>query len=590
MQTQEADPIVIEIINNYLTAISNEMSADLQRASYNMMIYEVRDYCTALLNEQGELLSQNVGGVSHFVADLGIVIKDGVSKYGLGGFNQGDVLITNHQKVAGQHLNNIVVYAPIFVAMKLRGFAAVRAHWVDVGGMSTGFGGTGRVTDPWMEGLQIDQLKLYDKGTVNETLVKMIQDNIRFPEASLGDLRAQISACHLAESRLKELYDRYSEETIDKSLKIIFDQTEKRCRQQISKLQEGVYTADSFLDDDTNLIGVPVSIKVKVTVKGDSMTIDFTGTSPQTRGAINSRTNSAAVIAYKALTDPLGPVNEGSFRGLTVIIPEGTIMMAKYPAPMSGWSLPIPTAVDAILKALAPALPQKIPAAHFGELGLPIVFFGTDKKGKRFVVQSLEGGGWGGRPFEDGPSASVSICQGDVRNGPIEGIELRCPVIIEKRGIRVDSCGPGKFRGGFGVEVIVRNLVDGMWNLRQSRRRNSAPWGLEGGKPGEVANMSVKKPDENDWKFVDAIHYQVPANTRVVLKSAGGGGWGDPLEREPELVLADVVRGFLSPEKARLDYGVIIDSKNDTTIDWKATISLRTELKVRKSKTNITIA
>ncbi|MHB8566186.1 MAG: hydantoinase B/oxoprolinase family protein [Nitrososphaerales archaeon] len=580
-QREDLDPIAVEIISNYLTAISNEMSADLQRASYNMMIYEVRDYCTALLNEKGELLSQNVGGVSHFVADLGVVIRDGVARYGLDGLSPGDVLITNHQKVAGQHLNNIVIYTPIFVGEKLKAFACVRAHWVDVGGMSTGFGGTGRVTDPWMEGLQIDQLKLYEKGRVNEVLMKMIRDNIRFPEASLGDLRAQISACKLAETRVMELYERYSEKVISQSLATIFRQTEQKCRQVVSAIKDGEYTAESLIDDDTYEAGKPVVIKVKVTVKGDDMTIDFTGTNQQVKGGINSRTHAAAVIAYKALTDPLGPVNEGSIRGLSVIIPEGTIMMAKYPAPMSGWSIILPTAVDTIMKALAPALPDKVPAAHYGELGLPIVFFGTDKKGKRFVVQSIEGGGWGGRPFEDGPSASVSVCQGDVRNGPIESIELRCPVVIEKRALRSDSGGAGKYRGGLGIETRVRNLVEGMWNLRQSRRRKFPPWGLEGGASGEPAIILVKKPGEEEWKQIDAIHYPVPENTLVTLRSAGGGGWGNPLDRDLERVRDDCIRGLVSPEKARSEYGVMLDSTN--TIDTTATIELRAKLRASPS-------
>jgi len=580
-EDKEVDPVAVEIISNYLTAISNEMSADLQRASYNMMIYEVRDYCTALLNEKGELLSQNVGGVSHFVADLGVVIRDGVDRYGIDGFNQGDVLITNHQKVAGQHLNNIVIYTPIFVGGKLKTFACVRAHWVDVGGMSTGFGGTGRVTDPWMEGLQIDQLKLYEGGNPNEVLMKIIRDNVRFPEASLGDLRAQISACKLAEERVKELYERYSDQVISRSLETIFRQTEMKCRQVVSStIREGEYSAETLIDDDTFEAGKPVVIKVKVTVKGGDMTIDFTGTNPQVKGGINSRTHAAAVIAYKALTDPLGPVNEGSIRGLKVVIPEGTVMMARYPAPMSGWSIILPTAVDTILKALAPALPDKIPAAHYGELGLPIVFFGTDKRGKRFVVQSIEGGGWGGRPYEDGPSASVSVCQGDVRNGPIESIELRCPVVIERRALRQDSGGAGKYRGGLGMETRVRNLVDGMWNLRQSRRRKFPPWGLNGGSPGRSAIILVKKPGEEEWKEIDAIHYPVAENTLVTLRSAGGGGWGDPLDRDPERVRWDCTRGLVSEEKARTEYGVVFNP--DNSVNLGSTLKLRREMKERR--------
>ncbi len=202
----DLDPVTLEVIRNALPAIANEMAADLQRTSYNMMIYEVRDFCTAIVDAGGQLVSQNVGGVSHFVADLGVIITDAVARYGIDGFAPGDVLITNHQRVAGQHLNNVVVFMPHFHQGGLVFFSMVRAHWIDIGGMSTGFGGGPRVPDPWMEGLQLDQLKIYRAGELDETLHRVISDNIRFPESSMGDLRSQIAACRLATRRLDELF------------------------------------------------------------------------------------------------------------------------------------------------------------------------------------------------------------------------------------------------------------------------------------------------------------------------------------------------------------------------------------------------
>lgn len=580
-EPSNVDPVSVEVIGNYLTAISNEMSVALQRSSYNMMIYEVRDYCTAILNSKAELLSQNVGGVSHFIADLGVVFRDAVEKYGLDGFKPGDVIVTNHQKVAGQHLNNMVVYTPFFWQDRLQAFSCVRAHWVDVGGMSTGFGATGMVSDPWMEGLQLDQVKIHEAGRPNEAILKVIRDNIRFPDASLGDLRAQIAACRLAEARLKELYQKYGSETVDASISEIFKQTERRCRRVVRTFKEGTYEAESFVDDDTFEIGVPVRIKIKVEVKDGNMTVDFTGTSPQRRGPINSRTLAGATIAYKALTDPLGSVNEGSFRGLRVIMPEGSVMMAKYPAPMSGWSLLIPTVVDTMLLSLDRAVPGRIPAAHLGELGMPIVFFGTDKRGKRFVVQSIEGGGWGGRPHGDGPSGCISVCQGDVRNGPIENLELKCPIVVESRSLRMDSGGPGEFRGGLGVETRVRNLVEGRWNIRQPRRRAHPPWGLHGGGDGGPGRIQVKAPGSQEWKVVEAAHYLVPEQTLVLLQSAGGGGWGDPLERSPEMVESDYADGFVSIEKAAAEYGVVI--RPEGGVDADATKNLRATMRRGRS-------
>jgi len=278
---------------------------------------------------------------------------------------------------------------------------------------------------------------------------------------------------------------------------------------------------------------------------------------------------------------PLDPVNKGSFSALRIIIPEGNFMMAKYPAVMCGWSLPIPTVVDTILKALAPAIPDKIPAGHLGVLGGTIVFFGYDpQKRKNFVVQSIEGGGWGGRPFGDGESASVSICQGDVRNAPIENIELKCPVIVEERVLRQDSGGAGKFRGGLGLDSKVSNLVEGRWNLLQTGRRKCPPWGLWGGKPGAVSDFLLRLPDQSDWQSVDVALHPVPGNAGVIIRTAGGGGWGNPLERDPEKVRMDVLEGFVSLEAARKEYGVVLRPGSNSyfyEVEAGATKKLRAE-------------
>src|SRR5918911_595362 len=240
--TVRLDPVTLEVIRNALPAIANEMSVDLQRTSYNMMIYEVRDYCCALLDPDGQLIAQNIGGVSHFVADLGVVIRDGIAQYG------GDLL----------------------------GFAVVRAHWVDVGGMSTGFGGAGLVSDPWMEGLQLDQVKLYEGGVVDAKVLKLIRDNIRFPDAAMGDLRSQLAACRLAERRLEELYRRYGRETIAACVETIFDEAEAKCRAVVAGLPDGEYEAESFFDHDLVERDKPVPIKARVIIRGGEMTIDLT--------------------------------------------------------------------------------------------------------------------------------------------------------------------------------------------------------------------------------------------------------------------------------------------------------------------------
>jgi len=576
--TAPLDPVTLEVIRNALPAVANEMAVDLQRTSYNMMIYEVRDFCTALVNTAGELICQNVGGVSHFVADLGVVITDGMRRYGRQGFAPGDVVITNHQAVAGQHLNNIVIYAPYFHDGELLMFAMVRAHWIDVGGMSTGFGAGPTVADPWVEGLQLNQLKIYEAGKLNETLYRVLNDNIRFPESSLGDMKSQMAACRLAARRMDELFAKYGRDTVLAAIAAIFDETEAKCRNVVSQLADGVYEAAAALDEDGVTRGEPVPIRAKVTIDKGAMTIDLSGCSQERRAAINSRTLAGARVAYKALTGPLDPVNEGSFRALKVIIPEGNIMMARFPAPMSTWSMIVPMVVDTIVAALAPAMPERVPAGHHGLLGGAVVFFGTHPQtNRRFVVQSIEGGGWGGRPFEDGESGTVSVCQGDVRNGSIEGIELKCPVLVEGRALRTDSGGAGKYRGGLGIDMRVRNLVEGKWNFELVRRNQCPPWGLWGGEPGEYGMYLVREPGEREFRVAGGAHHAVPVRTEVIVRTGGGGGWGDPLERDPMAVRADVQEEFISARSAREHYGVVLT--DELAVDHAATEAARNTIR-----------
>ncbi|NNN20321.1 MAG: hydantoinase B/oxoprolinase family protein [Acidimicrobiaceae bacterium] len=568
-------PVTVEVVRNSLPAAANEMAYDLQRTSYNMMIYEVRDYCCAILGVHGELLAQNVGGVSHFVADLDVIIQDSVERFGVEFFQPGDAFIMNHQRVCGQHLNNIVTYAPIFADGVLFGFSMVRAHWVDVGGLSTGFGASGLAADPWMEGLQLDQVRVISGGEPDEQVMRMIRDNIRYPESSMGDLRAQIAACRLGERRIEELVSRYGMDDIRSSIDRIFVDSELRSRQVVEQLPDGEYIAEAAIDHDFVDRDDPVSIKAIVRISGSDMEIDLSECAKQRRGAVNSRTRAAAFVAYKALTAPHEAVNQGSFAALKVTIAEGTFMMAQYPAPMASWSTPVPTVVDTILRALSGAMRDRIPAAHFGTLGAPMTFFGMNPRtGRRFVVQSIEGGGWGGRPGEDGASASVSICQGDVRNAPIEGLELKFPILVEERSLREDSGGPGRYRGGLGVRTRVRSLVDGTWSMSMPGRNICPPWGLWGGKQGTVGYYEFVQDETSAFERVDGGRRMARSGSITWIRTGGGGGWGSPLYRSVDEVLMDVREGYVSVQSAFDDYGVVL--KDETlAVDLAATETLR---------------
>jgi N-methylhydantoinase B len=557
-RTGATDPVTVEVVRNTLAAIADEMALDLQQGSYNMMIYEVRDFCCALIDKRGRLLAQNVGGVSHFVADLGVIITDALERFGEDGFRAGDGFLMNHQRVAGQHLNNMVTYTPVIIDGELFGFAMTRAHWSDVGGMSTGFGARGAGVDAWLEGLQIDQLKLIDEGVYDEKALKLIADNIRFPEAGLGDMRAQFAACRAAEQRLTELVRRYGVPEVQDAIEDVFDSTEARCRSVVEAMADGAYHAHSVMDHDFADLDVPVEIDVTVTVSGSDMTIDLTGCSEQRKGSINARTLAGAYVAYKALTTPMEPVNEGSFRALNVKINEGNFMMATFPAPMASWSVALPTVVDTVITALADAQPDLIPAAHFGTLGGSFAFFGQDPVSGPFVTQGIEGGGWGGRPGEDGASASVSVCQGDVRNSPVEALELRFPMRVEKRALREDSGGAGKHRGGLGQLTEIRNLVEGSWRLSMAGRHLCPPWGLWGGAAALPGGHALQRPG-GDFEPVNG-RVNAPAESVARIFTGGGGGWGSPLERPISDVADDLRRGYVSADTATTVYGIVLHS------------------------------
>jgi N-methylhydantoinase B len=550
-----AHPVTVEVVRNAIVAYSDEMANVLAKSAYNMMIYEVRDYCCGLIDTSGRMISQNRGGLPIFLADLGIAVEDGIKRYGHDGFKPGDVLVMNHGHTCGQHLNNVVVYAPCFVDGELVAFAANRAHWVDIGGMRQGFGSYA-TTEIYGEGLQMRSLKIYQAGERNDTLWQIINDNIRYPEASLGDLRAQIASCQVGAQRYGELVKRYGRDTVETCIATIWDQAEASARAVIEKIPDGAYEAESFLDDDGRNLGKTLRVKVKVIVKGSTITVDYSEMNPQVNSPLNSGRSggiAAARVAFKALTSPDLDVNEGCFRPLQVDLPEGTMLSARPPAALGLWSIALPTVIDTILKALAPAVPHMIPAAHKGDMGGCSFFGFREDDGQRFILLNIFGGGWGGRPREDGESASVSICQGDVRNTPIELQEIKYPFIIEEQSLRPDSGGAGRHRGGLGLTLTYRCLQDCRANINFERTQ-CPPWGLHGGGEGAY-NMGIVHSVEGGSKMVrKGTEIELRAGDRVTFLTAGGGGYGDPKTRARGEVARDIAEGFVTAEGA-MAYG-----------------------------------
>jgi N-methylhydantoinase B len=541
------DPITVEIIRCALRAAANEMSVVLKKTAYNMMIYEVQDYCVSIVDHEGRTMSQNEGALPIFLADLGVAVQDGVEVYGLENIHPGDVFLVNHPEICGQHLNNMVVYTPFFWEFKLLCFLAVRAHWIDVGGGSTGFGSS-MTRDVYEEGLQIRSVKIYADGKPNAEVLRLIEDNIRFPESSLGDLRAQIASCRTGEERLEQLCRKYGGAVFQDSVEVIWDQTDKLVRESVRAIPDGVYQASSFLDDDGRDLTKTLPIKVRVIVHDDELTIDFSDMCDQVPGFINCGSSggmAAARVAFKALTLPHREVNEGSFRALKVILPPGKLLSARRPAPIGGWSLSLPTVLDTIFRALAPALPDRIPAAHKGDMGGYAIFGTHPKSGRRYVCQNIIGGGWGGRPFEDGASAAVSMCQGDVKNTPIELQELYYPLLYECHALRPDSGGAGRFRGGIGVEVKVKPLHD-LYVSRNTDRIQCPPWGLLGGEEGKTNQTLIRRDGKEETLPGKFSHLLVRPGDTVTFLTAGGGGYGNAAERDPTALKHDFVLGYVS--------------------------------------------
>ena len=549
-------PVTLEVVRNALVAYAEDMATALCKSAYNMMIYEVRDYCCGLIDTEGRMISQNKGGIPIFLADLGVAVRDGIERYGLDGFAPGDVVIMNHAEICGQHLNNIVIYTPCFHDGTIVAFAANRAHWVDVGGTRVGFGSYA-TTEIFQEGVQFRSIKIYEAGKRNDAVWQILTDNLRFPESSLGDLRAQIASCNIGERRLAEIFSRYGAVTVDHCIAEIWDQAEAEAREVIAKIPDGIYPAESLLDNDGRTLHKPLQVRVTVTVHGDEMTVDYSGMNPQVPTPLNSGYSgglAAARVAFKCLTMPEAPVNEGCFRPLHLNSPEGTIVNAKPPAAIGLWSIMLPTVIDTILKALAPAMPDSVPAAHKGDMG-GVSFYGyREDDGRRFLLMNIFGGGWGGRPGGDGESAAVSICQGDVRNVPVEVQEMNYPFMIDTFALRPDSGGAGEYRGGLGTEITYRCLQKTSANINLERTVDP-PWGIGGGAKGKINRAIIRRADGSVAEVTKQTNIPLDAGDTVTFLTAGGGGYGAVENRDREAIEEDLHEGLVTPDGATAEYG-----------------------------------
>jgi N-methylhydantoinase B len=569
---RKADPVLTEIVRNGLIAATEEMKTNLMRTAYNIIIYEALDFTTGLFTPQGETVSIGIG-LPMFIRGMAETVKAKIRHFGKD-VRPGDIYVTNDAYLTGSHLNHVTLTLPIFHQGNLVGFACCMAHWLDIGGTMGGM-----TTDIYSEGLQIPILKYQNAGVVNADLVEIIRQNVRLPSRAMGDLRAQVTAVKTGERRFLELITRYGREEVIAAIAAIMDHAEASARARTKTIPDGVYEAESYMDDDGIDIGKKVPIRVRVVVKGDEMTVDLTEVARQVRGFYNSGIttgHACAQVAYKCLTSPRDyPINDGSFRSLKTTVPPGRVISATRPAPMRWWMTYPMTIVDTIFKALAPAIPDRVIAGHHADL-LIAALHGINPKAHEFFIANFGplGGGWGAKRSENGVSATVCINDGDTHNGPNEQAEAKFPIVVECYALVPDSGGAGRHRGGLGVERVVRARTNMTLNT-QIERAHCRPWGLDGGGEGTGNSVALRLGDswKTDFPNAKVLVAQLKTGDAFRVRSGGGGGHGDPFARPVEDVLADVRQGYVSIAAAAELCGVVIDAHGEVDVD--ATARLR---------------
>jgi N-methylhydantoinase B len=571
---RKADPVITEIIRNGVIAVTEEMKTNLMRTAYNMIIYEALDFTTGLFTPEGETVSIGIG-LPTFIRGMAETVKAKIRHFGVKNMKPGDIYVTNDSYTTGSHLNHFTFTLPIFHKGKLVGFACCMAHWLDVGGVLGGM-----TTDIYSEGIQIPIVKYQDRGKVNQDLLDIIRMNVRLPPRAMGDLRAQVTAVKTGERLFLQLIERYGRDEVAHAIREIMDHADAAARARTKTIPDGVYEAESSLDDDGVDIGQRIPIKVKVIVKGDEMTIDLTDVAKQVRGFYNSAVTTGygcAQVAYKCITSPTDyPINDGAFRSLKVIVPPGRIISATRPAPMRLWMCFPMTIIDTVFKALQPAIPDRVIAGHHADLVAPS-FHGFNPKTSEFFIANFGplGGGWGAKKTEDGVSATVCLNDGDTHNGPNEQAEAKYPIVVERFELIPDSGGPGKHRGGLGIARTVRALTPIVVNS-QSDRAKCPPWGLDGGGDATGNRMALRLNGQwkDDFPNAKVLVAQLKAGDAYRISSGGGGGYGLAFERRAEDVAEDVRQGYVSVQAAAERYGVVVDPKT-FAVDRAATAKLR---------------
>ena len=556
VETVALDPITREIVQNALACAADEMALALYRTAFSTIVRDCLDYSTSLCDDKGRMIAQGVTIPLH-LGSVPKAMKTLFERYG-DSINADDIFIMNDPFDGGMHIPDVFIIKPVFYEQERIGFAVATAHHSDLGGRVPGSSACDN-TEIFQDGFRIPMLKLYREGVPDEALFALLQANVRVPRVTLGDLRAQISACNIGGKALCDIVRRYGLPTFQACADDILDYTESRVRAEISEWPDGTYEFTDYLDSD-GTGGPPVCIHVKLIVSGDTLTADFTGTSPQVRGAINCTDSFVqAVIAFcvRAVMKDEIPNCAGLFVPLKIIAPPGSIVNVQMPGASSMRGVTGFRMIDAVFGALSQMLPGRVYAA--GEGGNTLVILGgCQADGSPFVFYELLSGTWGARPNSDGNDGLCNIAS-IASNIPIEQAEVEYPIRIGRYGYVPDSGGAGKYRGGAAIEREWILLTDEAHLAIRSDRRDHLPYGLQGGLPGLGSiNMLYRRGGGEPEALPTMISSVMRNGDRLYHRQPGGGGYGDPLTRDPESVFKDLHNEFISAKAAEELYGVVL--------------------------------
>ena len=573
-----ADPIEFELFKNAIFAIADEMAVTICRTTYSGVLRDNMDFSTALADADGNMVAQGLtlpGHLGSIPAALAVVVERFK-----GNIHPGDMFILNDPFDGGMHLPDIFIFQPLYHDGQHIAFAATISHHSDVGGRVPGSNASDS-TEIYQEGLRIPPLKLFDRGERNETMWSLIEKNVRIPIQVLGDLRAQLAACHIAETQFGELVKRYGVDKVGLYMGEVIDYAERLTRAAVLELPDGEWSFEDWIDDDGIDLNQPIRLFVTITKSGDSMTVDWTGSAPQVKGAINSTLSFTVAHSVGAIRSvlPLNiPSNEGVFRVIKVIAPPATITNMVLPAACAARGLTGFRMGDCMFGALAMMLPDRVCAASDGgNTGVSIGGYDDDRK--PYIYVDFSCGTHGGRPWADGWQGNSNMFA-NMASQSIEVIETEQPMQILSYEFVADRAGPGKFRGGAPFRRDYRFLEREAVLQVRSDRRKFRPYGLYGGYPGKPSANSMN-PETENRPLESKITMNIEYGTVFRHELAGGGGWGDPLERDVDKVLVDVRNELVSPEAAQADYGVVVDTAN-WSVDRTATEAQRAGLRARR--------